>query len=75
MLAAAQLVQPAAAPAAPAEPAAEEAAPQLNLPRKKLLQKNQASTSSGGGDAGDAQVLKDSGDVDGMLRYCHSVDS
>ena len=24
--------------------------------------------------AGDAQALKDAGDVDGMLQYCHSVD-
>tara|TARA_B100000676_G_scaffold58600_2_gene57691 strand:- start:24458 stop:25063 length:606 start_codon:yes stop_codon:yes gene_type:complete len=67
----------AAPAAAPAEPAAEEAAAPAAEPAAEEAPAEEPSEApaSGGGDAGDAQALKDSGDVDGMLKYCHSVDS
>lgn len=66
----------AAPAAAPAEPAAEEAAAPAAEPAAEEAPAEEPSeeAASGGGDAGDAQALKDAGDVDGMLQYCHSVD-
>lgn len=62
----------AAPAAAPAEPAAEEAA--APAAEEAPAEEPSEAPASGGGDAGDAQALKDAGDVDGMLQYCHSVD-
>ena len=66
----------AAPAAAPAEPAAEEAAaPAAETAAEEApAEEPSEAPASGGGDAGDAQALKDAGDVDGMLQYCHSVD-
>ena len=66
----------AAPAAAPAEPAAEEAAaPAAETAAEEApVEEPSEAPASGGGDAGDAQALKDAGDVDGMLQYCHSVD-
>ena len=62
----------AAPAAAPAEPAAEEAA--APAAEEAPAEEPSEAPASGGGDAGDAQALKDAGAVDGMLQYCHSVD-
>ena len=58
------------APAAPKEEA--EAAPQEEAPAAEETPAEE--TAAPAGDAGDAQALKDAGDVDAILKYCQDVD-
>jgi len=65
------------APAAPkeeAEAAQQEEAPATEETPAPAAEAPAEETAAPAGDAGDAQALKDAGDVDAILKYCQDVD-